>query len=120
MGNFLGQNSDELFLGIKFKPLRGLSLEADYIRDRKGPVIAYQQINGINNNAGTPFMQGVQWKSKAILLKIQFEIIHDLFVFAQCYLSEVSALNSSVLNEYSPVFYQGNKTTLTGGLNYGF
>ncbi len=120
MGNYLGQNSDELFAGIKIKPARGLSIELDYIQDRKGPVIAYVQVNGVNNNAGTPFMNGVQWKSKAVLFKMQYELINDLYIFAQCYVSEVSAVNSTILNLYSPTFYQGNKVTLSGGLNFGF
>jgi hypothetical protein len=120
MGNYLGQNSDEIFAGVKAKPIRGLTIELDYIQDRKGPVITYQQVNGVNNNAGTPFMNEVQWKSRAVLFKMQYELINDLYVFAQCYMSEVSAANIAILNLYSPTFYQGNKITLTGGLNFGF
>jgi len=120
MGNYLGQNSDEIFAGVKAKPIRGLTIELDYIQDRKGPVITYQQVNGVNNNAGTPFMNEVQWKSRAVLFKMQYELINDLYVFAQCYMSEVSAANIAILNLYSPTFYQGNKITITGGLNFGF
>jgi hypothetical protein len=133
MGNYLGQNSDELYGGIKIKPLRGLTLDAGLSWARKGEVLAYQQINGVNNNAGTPFMHNIQWQNKSLLLKAQYEIINDVFIFASCNYQQITGTTIG-LETYSPAFYYGNTTTingvrvptsgntmtLTGGLNWGF
>lgn len=133
MGNYLGQNSDELYAGIKIKPARGLTLDAGFSYARKGPVLAYQQINGVNNNAGTPFMQNVQWQNKSLLLKAMYEIINDVFIFASFNYQHISGTTAG-LETYSPAFYYGNTSTVTGvkvptngstvtlrgGLNIGF
>jgi hypothetical protein len=133
MGNYLGQNSDELYGGIKVKPLRGVTLDAGFSWAKKGQVLAYQQINGINNNAGTPFMQNIQWQNKSLLLKAQFEIINDVFIFASCTVQDITGTTYGI-ETYSPAFYYGHTTTvngikvpsngttvtMTGGLNWGF
>ena len=133
MGNYLGQNSDELYGGIKIKPARGLTLDAGLSWARKGQVLAYQQINGVNNNAGTPFMTNIQWQNKSLLLKAQYELINDVFIFAACNYQQISGTTTGI-EVYSPAFYYGNTTTvngvkvptngntvtLTGGLNIGF
>jgi hypothetical protein len=133
MGNYLGQNSDELYGGIKIKPARGLTLDAGFSWARKGQVLAYQQINGVNNNAGTPFMTNIQWQNKSLLLKAQYELVNDVFIFVACNYQQISGTTYGI-ETYSPAFYygntatangvkvpaNGNTVTLTGGLNVGF
>lgn len=133
MGNYLGQNADELYGDIKIKPLRGLTIDAAVSWARKGPVLAYQLINGANNNAGTPFMQSIQWQNKSAMLKVQYELINDLYIFAAAQYQEITGTTTGI-ETYSPAFYygktntvggvkvpaNGNTITLTGGLNFGF
>ena len=121
MGNYLGQNSDEIFVGLKLKPLRGLTLDFGYSQARKGPVSPFIQVNGVNQGvAGAQFMTSKQWSNKTAYVKVQYEIINDVFIFAQFAMSDIKAANQTLLNEYTPAFYQGKTNTLTGGLNIGF
>lgn len=117
LGHYLRENSDEIFLAVKLKPYRGLAIEAGYIHARKGTVLAYQQVNGVNNVAGTPFMKAVEWTNKTAFFKAQYEIINDAFVFAE-YSS--SAIQGTGVYQYSPSFYFGNPNTINIGMNVGF
>jgi len=121
MGHYLGQNADEIFIGLKLKPLRGLTLDFGYSQARKGPVSPFIQVNGVNQGvAGAQFMTSKQWNNKTAYLKVQYEIINDVFVFAQFSMSDIKAASTVILQEYTPSFYQGKTNTLTGGLNIGF
>jgi hypothetical protein len=118
MGHYLGQNSDELFASLKIKPLRGLVFETGYIQAQKGPVKNFVLVNGINAGvAGAKFMESTQWLSTTLFIKAQYEIINDVFVFAEYTNMETKGM---MLNIYSPVFYQGKTNTITTGLNIGF
>ncbi|MEO8761422.1 MAG: hypothetical protein ABI388_08585 [Bacteroidia bacterium] len=121
MGNYLGQNSDEIFIGLKLKPLRGLTLDFGYSQARKGPVSPFIQVNGVNQGvAGAQFMTSKQWSNKTAYIKAQYEIINDVFIFAQFAISDIKAASPTLLQEYTPGFYQGKTNTFTGGLNIGF
>ena len=121
MGNYLGQNSDEIFIGIKVKPARGLTLDAGYTQARKGPVSPFIQVNGVNQGvAGAQFMQSTQWSNHTAYFKAQFEIINDVFIFMQASVSDIKAASPTILSLYTPYFYQGKTNTLTGGINIGF
>ncbi len=117
MGNYLGQNAEEIFLGFKFKPLRGLLIDLGYTYARKGPVLDFIQVNGVNNVAGTPFMKGVEWANDAVSMKVQYELFNDVLIFG-----EVNSANirGNMLNKYTPSFYYGNTTTINGGIVIGF
>jgi hypothetical protein len=121
MGNYLGQNSDEIFIGLKLKPLRGLTLDFGYSQARKGPVSPFIQVNGVNQGvAGAQFMTSTQWNNRTAYVKAQYEIINDVFIFAQFCMSDIKAASTAILQEYTPGFYQGKTNTLTGGVNIGF
>lgn len=117
LGHYLRENSDEIFVSAKVKPYRGLSIEAGYIRARKGSVLTFQQINGINNVAGTPFMKSIEWTNKTIFLKVQYEIVNDAFVFGEYSSNNIQGIG---VYQYSPAFYYGNPNTINVGMNIGF
>jgi len=121
MGNYLGQNSDEIFIGLKLKPFRGVTLDFGYSQARKGPVSPFIQVNGVNQGvAGAQFMTSTQWNNRTAYVKAQFEIINDVFIFAQFTMSDIKAASPTLLSDYTPSFYWGKTNTFTGGLNIGF
>ncbi len=117
MGHYLGQNAQEIYAGIKVKPMRGMSIDLGYTQAIKGPVRDFVQINGINNVAGTPYMENILWMKNATSLKVNYEIINDLFIFAEGTYSDVSGIMTT---QYTPDFYTGKTKTISLGLNAGF
>lgn len=118
MGHYLGQNADEFFIGATVKPLRGLMINLGYSQSRKGPVSPFIQVNGVNQGvAGAQFMTSTMWQNKMAFLKIQYEIINDVFIFANYQMQNIDGIMQST---YSPAFYYGKTNTLTSGLNIGF
>lgn len=117
LGHYLGQNSEELFGSVKYKPIRGLSVELSHTQALKGPTKEFAQINGINNVAGAQFMQYVLWNNSSIALRVNYEIINDVFVSGEYRYSDVSGMMTPL---YSPDFYKGKTNTVNVALNIGF
>lgn len=117
MGHYLGQNAQEIYIGLKVKPLRGLTLDLSYTQAVKGPTQDFVQTNGVNNVAGTNYMQSVVWMNNITSLKVNYEIINDIFIYAEGKYSDVSGIMTPT---YSPDFYLGKTKTVNLGLNIGF
>lgn len=118
MGHYLGQNAEEIFVGLKIKPFRGVTLDINYTSARKGQVLAYSQTAGVNNNAGTPFMNhGAQWTNYSALFRIQYEVINDVFLFAAMNMQNIHGGDMAL---YTPYFYYGQTNTVNLGFNIGF
>ena len=116
MGHYLRENSDEIYLAVRVKPLPKLIIDCGYVHARKGPVIEYQLINGITNAAGAVFMQSVEWQNRSFNVKARYEIINDGFVFAEFLSSNIQGN----VYEYTPEFYWANPNTFNVGMNFGF
>lgn len=117
LGHYLGQNAQEVYCGLKIKPLRGLAIDISYTQAIKGPVREFAQINGVNNVAGTPYMENILYMRNTAAIKAYYEIVNDVFVFGEGSYSDVSGIIS---NNYTPDFYQGKTKTITLGMNVGF
>lgn len=118
MGHYLGQNSEELYAGLKVKPARGLVFDLGYSVAYKGEVQDFVQVNGVNAGvAGAKFLTSYYWSQRSLLAKVQYEIINDVFVFGSVLVSKVDGL---LATQYTAPFYQGNTNTITVGINAGF
>ncbi len=117
LGHYLGQNAQEVYCGLKIKPIRGLAIDISYTQAIKGPVREFAQINGVNNVAGTPFMENILYMRNTAAIKAYYEIVNDVFIFGEGSYSDVSGIMSS---NYTPDFYQGKTKTITLGMNVGF
>jgi hypothetical protein len=125
MGHYLGQNAEEIYAGIKVKPARGLSVDLSYASAIKGPVRAFQQNNGVNNTAGAVFIESISYQSDLLDLRVNYEIINDLFIFAEGSYRTVTGINvpAYVAPFYyggAGPFYNGSTQTIQLGLHAGF
>jgi hypothetical protein len=55
--------------------------------------------------------------SESVFLKAQFEIINDLFIFAELWHTNVHGV---AMKDYTAPFYYGKTNTITLGINAGF
>ncbi len=115
LGHYLGENSDEIYLEGGFRIFRGLKASLAYTIARKAPEHIYQVINGEGNVKGLPFMETVAWKNQTIEGAIRYEIVNDGYIFAKVTLSDITGDDY-----YTPEFYRGKQTTISGGINFGF
>ena len=117
MGHYLGQNAQEIYIGLKVKPLRGLAINLSYTQAIKGPTKDFQQLNGVNNVAGAIFMEDVFWMNNTTSIKAYYEILNDVFIFAEGSYSNISGIATPI---YTPDFYKGKTKTINLGMNIGF
>lgn len=117
MGHYLGQNAQEVYCGLKIKPIRGLAIDISYTQAIKGPVREFAQINGVNNVAGTSYMENILYMRNTTAIKAYYEIVNDIFLFGEGSYSDVSGIMSGA---YTPDFYLGQTKTITLGMNVGF
>jgi len=117
MGHYLGQNAEEIYASIRVKPMRGLTIDLAVTSAIKGPVSDFQQINGVNNAAGAIFIETISYQSDMVNLKVNYEIINDLFIFAEGSYRNVSGI---IAPFYTAPFYYGTTQTINVGLHAGF
>lgn len=127
MGHYLGDNSDEWFFSAAYRPFRGLKIELEYIRSRKGKDYQailkeggegdHPEINPDEPRWGLPFMSEVRWGTEKAALKGSWQIIHDAFVS----LSLGYRTNRGPGTEkYLPALFRSGGFEGQFGVRYGF
>lgn len=117
LGYYLGDNSDEIYIGLLYLPLRGLRIKADYSMARHGPDVKYNDASA--SIVREPFMEYVAWKNKAISLSLSYEISSNVYVFAQASHTQISG-EEALLRKWTPEFFHGDQLTISTGFNIGF
>jgi len=148
LGNYLGDNSQEIYFSLGYKPIQKLHLNISYTYAKKGD----NYISGATANTypdipnwpwGVPFMKHVIWESKVISFKVQYELFHDAFVFVELIRNETPDLGYkmnyvdpqtgtlaidtktklpkvvNVIDYYTAPFFQGKNNIISCGLNLG-
>ncbi len=118
LGHFLGDNSDHLYVALKYKPIKGFWIDLSYNKMRKGPNYEYDRSTRPEGGLyiwGVKFMESVEWSKTQYSIEANYQFLNDMYVFA-------GYTNSCVTGNtrYTASFYQGETNTLTFGLNYGF
>ncbi|MGM0376062.1 MAG: hypothetical protein ACQEQ0_04765 [Bacteroidota bacterium] len=127
MGHYLGDNSDEWFVSAAYRPVRGVKIELEYIRSRKGKdyqfILAdggerdHPEINMDEPRWGLPFMNEVRWGMEKATLKGSWQVVHDAYVsFALGY----RANRGPDTDQYLPSLFQSDGFEGKFGVRYGF
>jgi len=114
LGHYLRDNSDEMYASVIVKPLRGLRLQAEFTKTRKGPDIRY--VSG-REAIKVPFLEEVRFEMQSIRFEAGYEYTHNGRIFVAVNLRDVSGPDAAV---YVPTVYLGETTTVTGGFHIGF
>ncbi|MFV0470508.1 MAG: hypothetical protein ACK5L7_00535 [Paludibacteraceae bacterium] len=138
LGHYLGDNAQEFFLSVGYKPVRGLDLSLNYLNAKHGNEYNFIKRIGSNNIIkqiiSQPFMNDVIWTNQTIGLNALYEVYNNLYIQLDIENSNIQGHNATagtiegevrmtsqeVLNRYTSSFFQGKNTTVKLGLSFGF
>ena len=138
LGHYLGDNSQEIYLSVGYKPIRGLDLNLNYINAKHGNEYDYVRrigtVNVIRPIISQPFMNDVIWSNQTLEFNALYEIYNNIYATVNISNSNIQSFDAvsapilgenrmtaqQVLNSFTPAFLQGKNTTFTLGMNFGF
>lgn len=137
LGHYLGDNAQEIYFALGYKPFRGLDLSLSYVDARHGNEYIYAR-RGAIGNIGTiisqPSLGDVIWKNQTIGFKALYEIFNNGYAVLNVENSNIRGFDApspaiagelrmtaaQTLNYFTPSFLQGNNLTLSAGFSFGF
>lgn len=133
LGHYLGDNSQEMYGMIGWKPLSRLDLELSFTEARH-----YNDYNYVRKTVGTVISQSpysdLTWRNTTVGLRATYELTNNVYAklgvewnHARGYdgtsragVSENCYSAQTYLDNWTPAFYQGKNLTFEAGLNVGF
>lgn len=141
LGNYLGDNSEEIYVALQYKPLRGLDINLSYTQAEHGNEYTYIRHGiwegskaSVRDIISQPFMKDKIWSNKTLSFDVKYEIFPNIYAILNIENSNIQAFEATsevtfgeirmtaeeTLNFYTPKFLQGKQTTITAGLSFGF
>ena len=133
LGSYLGDNSQDIYVAVNYKPVRSLSLHLSYTNATK--YNDYQYIRRLVEEAlrQKPFNEKV-WQNDLVAFKAVYEVVNNAYAVvnvewnnARGYTPTSEAIASEdrldaqgYLDKYTPKLYQGKNWTFTVGFSFGF
>ncbi len=115
MGHYLGENADEMYASLTWKPWRTLSAKAGLWMARKGNEHIYEIVQGNGNVSGLPFMEDVVWEQSGLRLDLEWEPYNGAVLFMSS-----SWQNSKGVEAYTPDYLSGNIVNIEAGFRIGW
>lgn len=112
LGHYLGDNTQEHYIGVRARIIRGLRLNLSYLHAEKGEDMIYER----KNTKGLTFMEYRIWTHDRFSAKLSYEAIHDGYIFCEYSYSNITG----EVDTYTPLYWQGKNNTVSIGLNFGF
>ena len=133
LGHYLGDNSQDIYVAIDYKPVRGLDLKLSYTNATKYNDYSYIRNVVDEALAQKPFDEKV-WQNDIVAFKAVYEVVNNAYAIvnvewnnARGYTPTSEPISSEnrmtaegYLNQYTPTFYQGKNWTCTVGFSFGF
>ena len=136
LGHYLGDNSQEIYLALRYKPIRGLDLSLSYVDAKHGNEYAYNRTN-ILEIISQPVLGDITWTNKTIAFNAQYEIFNNAYALVSISKSDIQGYDltstriegeaiqtyrtaQKYLDLFTPAYLQGKNTTVTLGFSFGF
>ena len=133
LGHYLGDNSQEIFVSLRYRPIRGLYLDLSYTNAIKGNDYEYLRTN-IIDIISQKALNEIIWKEDRVVLNAVYEIFNNCYarinlVYNNTRTSEPTSeaipgenrmTAQQTMDKFTPAFYQGRNITVICGLNFGF
>lgn len=141
LGHYMGDNAQELFLALRYKPIRGLDIQASYVNALHGNDYEYIRHGFFNNTKASiidiisnPSPGDVIWRNSTFGFKATYELFQNAYAIVQLDMSDIQTFDAEsdvvfgenrmtaqeVMDKYTPPMLQGKNTTLTIGFSLGF
>lgn len=123
MGHYLRDNSNDLFVSLRYLPIRGLTIDLSYTLARHYNDYIYNYDPGIDE---FPVMQDLTWRNSMVELRARYEFLNNAYVFAGISFGNIEGFDvdgqtaAYYLEKYSPDLFQGKNNTIRAGFNVGF
>jgi hypothetical protein len=123
LGHYMRDNSYDLFLSLRYKPVRGLTMDLSYTLARHYNNYIYNYDPGID---AFPVMQDLTWQNSSLSLNGRYEFLNNAYVFAGVMFGNAEGFDVDgqaadyYLDRYSPELFRGKTTTFRAGFNFGF
>lgn len=133
LGHYLGDNSQELFVSLQYKPIQKLSVQLAYIQALHGNEYPYIR-RSVKEVISQPVLQDITWSNNRLISKASYELWNNAYAIASVEYNHAKGYNvtstpieaeirkdaQGYLDMYSPTFYQGQNITYTIGFSLGF
>jgi len=142
LGHYLGDNSQEIYLALKYKPIKGLNVELNFMDAKHGNEFNYLRRNSMNIDETKIFLKQpvlgeISWTNRSYGLNIRYEVFNNAFAIVNVVNSDIKGYDltstpiqydesevlltaQGYLDRFTPSFLQGKNTTLTFGFSFGF
>ena len=145
LGHYLGDNSQEIYLALKYKPIRGLDLNLSFVDARHGKEYEYLRRgtgtdpatgikNGILSIISQPVLEKNIWTNRTVGFNAVYEVFSNAYAIVNIEHSNINGHENDneavygeqkmtaqeALNYFTPKFLHGKNTTLTIGFSFGF
>lgn len=117
MGHYLGGNSQEIYLALKYIPIRGLTFDLSYTLAQHGD--DYDINNPIDGVHSDPILKNITWQNQNILFRARYEVVSNTYLFAEYNYQNISG-EKEIIEKYTPEYYWNKTTTFSFGFNIGF
>ena len=115
LGHYLRDNADELVLDLRVKPYARLWLDVVYTKARKGESYTFDRTDEILFQHG--FMEKEVWRMTSTSVTLTHQLSYNVLLFGSVTSSNYSG---DALDDYTPDFFKGKQTILSGGMAIGF
>ena len=123
LGHYMRDNSQDLYLALIYKPIRGLRIDLSYNFAQHGNNYVY----GVYEPGdGAPILKDISWQKSIVGLRAKYEFINNAYIFAGVYFSDINGYDvdgltsEEYLTLFTPEMYWGSTTTVNLGFNIGF
>ena len=139
LGCYLGDNSQEMYLALRYKPIRGLDLNLSFMDAKHGNEYEYLRRNAnradaISKIISQPSLGDITWSNKTIGFNAQYEVFSNAYALINVTYSDIRGYDltstpidgeirktaQGYLDMFTPAYLQGKNTTITVGFSIGF
>ena len=131
LGHYLGDNAQEVYVALGYKPVRGLSLTLSYVNATKYNEYLYTRHKESEFIRQKQFAEKV-WRNDEVKLHAVYEVVNNAYAFvdlgwnnargfnltSEATIDEVRLDAQGYLKRYTPAFYWGENFTVKMGFSF--
>lgn len=133
LGHYLGDNSQDIYVALNYKPVRSLNLNLSYTNATKFNDYQYVRRKIGEAIAQKPFAEKT-WQNNVVAFDAIYEVVNNAYAHiniqwnnaqgfeptSEPISSENRLTAQGYLDKFSPKLYQGQNWTFTAGFSFGF